>query len=97
MTFLAASAAGLLAIAGALGHAAVVYAEGTQCAGVNACKGQGECGGKGHDCAGKNACKGAGWVKKTTDADCITAGGTVVPAEPAAVAPAAPAAKPITQ
>lgn len=96
MTFLAASAAGLLALAGAMGNAAVVYAD-VMCAGVNACKGQGECGGVGHDCAGKNACKGAGWVNKTTDADCITAGGTVVPSEPAADLAAFPTAAPVTQ
>ena len=34
-----------------------------QCHGVNACKGTGDCGGKGHHCAGKNACKGKGWTK----------------------------------
>lgn len=96
MTFLAASAAGLLAIAGAMGNAAVVYAD-VQCAGVNACKGQGECGGKGHDCAGKNGCKGAGWVHQATEADCITAGGTVVPSEPIVDAPAVLTAAPVTQ
>lgn len=36
-----------------------------ECSGVNACKGTGECGGKGHECAGKNECKGHGWVKKS--------------------------------
>lgn len=34
-----------------------------ECHGINACKGKGECGGKGHSCAGKNSCKGKGWVK----------------------------------
>ena len=33
-----------------------------ECWGVNACKGQGACGGVGHECAGQNACKGKGWV-----------------------------------
>jgi hypothetical protein len=46
-----------------------------ECAGVNACKGQGECGGAGHGCAGKNACKGQGWLGKTSD-ECKAAGGT---------------------
>ena len=92
MTFLAASAAGFLAIVGAVAHAGVVYAEGVQCAGINGCKGTGECGGVGHDCAGKNACKGEGWVTKVTEADCLADKGTVVPkaAAPAA-APAVPA------
>ncbi len=33
-----------------------------ECWGVNACKGQGACGGVGHECAGQNACKGQGWL-----------------------------------
>jgi uncharacterized membrane protein len=33
------------------------------CYGVNACKGKGDCGGKGHSCAGENACKGKGYLK----------------------------------
>ena len=45
------------------------------CHGVNACKGKGECGGKGHSCAGKNECKGKGWLKMT-EADCKAKGGT---------------------
>ena len=75
---LAASVAGLLALAGTLAQAGVVYAD-VQCGGVNGCKGQGECGGKGSSCAGKNECKGQGWVTKATEADCTQAGGTVVP------------------
>ena len=46
-----------------------------ECHGINACKGQGECGGPGHECAGKNTCKGQGWVTKTAD-DCKALGGT---------------------
>lgn len=46
-----------------------------ECHGVNACKGSGACGGKGHSCAGKNACKGKGWVKKTKK-ECEAKGGT---------------------
>ena len=33
-----------------------------ECWGVNACKGQGACGGVDHECAGQNACKGQGWL-----------------------------------
>ena len=87
-TLIAASIAGLVAMVGAMSTAGVVYAEGTHCSGINACKGQGECGGEGHSCAGKNGCKGAGWVTKASDAECAAAGGTVLPA----AAPAAPAA-----
>jgi hypothetical protein len=46
------------------------------CAGINACKGKGECGGATHDCAGKNECKGKGWIS-TSEADCKAKGGTV--------------------
>lgn len=45
-----------------------------ECHGINACHGQGECGGAGHSCAGKNTCKGAGWLTKTQK-DCEDAGG----------------------
>ena len=43
-----------------------------KCEGVNACKGQGACGGAGHDCSGKNACKGQGYVE-LTQAECDAA------------------------
>ena len=46
-----------------------------ECHGVNSCKGQGECGGKGWSCAGKNTCKGQGWVT-LTKAECSQKGGT---------------------
>ena len=45
------------------------------CSGVNACKGKGECGGKGHSCAGHNECKGKGWLKMT-EAECKAKGGS---------------------
>ena len=59
---LAASIAGLMAVAGVPASTGIAYAE-VNCAGANACKGMGDCGGKGHSCAGQNACKGQGWVK----------------------------------
>lgn len=51
-----------------------------KCAGINECKGHGECGAAdgSHDCAGKNACKGKGWVKVATEKECTDKGGTVV-------------------
>lgn len=82
---LAASVAGLLTVVGVMAKAGVVYAD-VHCAGINACKGQGECGGKGNSCAGKNECKGKGWITKKTAADCTTVGGTVLPVEPKPVA-----------
>lgn len=49
-----------------------------ECHGINGCKGQGECSGKGNGCAGKNGCKGQGW-KKMTKADCKKAKGKFKP------------------
>lgn len=67
---IAASVAGILAVAGTIA-APAAHAEGVECWGVNKCKGQGECGGKGHSCAGQNGCKGQGWVT-AKDADTCT-------------------------
>lgn len=49
-----------------------------ECHGINGCKGQGECSGKGNGCAGKNGCKGQGW-KKMTKTDCTKAKGKFKP------------------
>ncbi len=73
---LAASVAGLLAVSGVAMSAGNVFAADVNCVGVNACKGLGDCGGKGNSCAGKNACKGTGWVKTSAEA-CQKIGGTV--------------------
>ena len=81
---LAASVAGLMAMTGVLSTASMVFAEEVNCSGINACKGTGACAGKGNSCAGKNACKGQGWSKSASEAECVKAGGTVVPAAPAA-------------
>ena len=73
----AASVAGLLAVSGLVGSASNVYADDVNCAGVNACKSMGDCGGKGNSCAGKNACKGQGWLKFPSSELCSKVGGTV--------------------
>lgn len=49
-----------------------------QCHGVNSCKGQGECSGKGHECGGQNECKGQGW-NKSTEAACAEQKGEFKP------------------
>jgi uncharacterized membrane protein len=75
---LASAVAGLLALnaLGGTAWAADKTEDGKiKCYGANACKGQGACGGAGHDCAGKNACKGKGWVEMSAD-DCKAKGGT---------------------
>lgn len=46
------------------------------CAGVNACKGMGECKTANNGCAGQNACKGQGIVNVTPE-KCHADGGTV--------------------
>ncbi len=66
-TLVTAALSGLLLAAGTAVSTAPMT-EG-KCFGINACKGKGDCGGKGHDCAGKNSCKGKGW-KKMTKAQC---------------------------
>lgn len=79
---LASAAAGLLTLATTIGAATPAHAEDVECYGVNKCKAQGECGGKGHDCAGHNDCAGKGWV--TLDKQkCIAQGGRLT-VEPAA-------------
>ena len=64
--FVAASVAGLLAAAGAVGFGRQAQADETgkvPCYGINKCKGAGDCGGKGYSCAGKNGCAGQGFLK----------------------------------
>lgn len=78
---LAASVAGLMAMTGFAMLPATAYAD-VHCYGVNGCKGQGECGGKGHGCAGHNACKGQGWVNVADEQTCLSMeGGSLTPAE----------------
>jgi uncharacterized membrane protein len=72
-----ASVAGLLAVSGAVLPHTAAFAADVHCHGVNACKGVGDCGGKGHGCAGKNSCKGEGWVGFPSEELCSKVGGTV--------------------
>ena len=69
-----AAVAGLLLGAGSPTTVNAEDAAKGECWGVNGCKGQGDCAGKGHSCAGENSCKGKGWVKMTK-ADCEAKGG----------------------
>jgi len=88
---IAASVATLLA-SGTLmagGSAAKTEAK-VHCAGINACKGHGECAGDGHGCAGGNSCKGKGWVDVSAK-ECTEKKGTVMGQEKKS-APAASAA-----
>jgi len=77
---LAASMAGLMAVTGAAISSQTAYAADVHCYGVNACKGTGDCGGKGHSCAGKNACKGAGFKSVESKEACLAMdGGSLTP------------------
>jgi uncharacterized membrane protein len=75
---LIASAAATLVLGGAVLARADQKTGGdmVHCAGVNSCKGQGECAGAGHSCAGMNSCKGQGWVELSKE-DCAKKGGKV--------------------
>lgn len=72
---IAASVAGLIAATGAAFSGSAFAEDKVACYGVNACKGTGECGGKGHACAGKNACKGQGVAMMEKEACLSTEGG----------------------
>ena len=52
--------------------------KGVKCAGVNACKGRGECGGADSSCRGMNDCKGQAWITVATKKQCADQGGKVV-------------------
>ena len=72
---IAASIAGLIAASNvAVMTQAQAADEKENCYGLNACKGQGACGGKDHSCAGKNACKGMGIVQ-VAKGTCVEQGG----------------------
>ncbi|MBI3785276.1 MAG: hypothetical protein HY270_17935 [Deltaproteobacteria bacterium] len=72
---IAAAVAGLFVAHGVMAQEAGKPAT-VKCEGINGCKGQGACGGAGHDCAGKNECKGKGWIE-TSAAECQSKGGTI--------------------
>ncbi len=75
---IASAALGLLA--GGMGCASEAEGAATKCAGINGCKGHGECAAAdgSHDCGGKNACKGKGWIKVDSAEECTAQGGTVL-------------------
>jgi uncharacterized membrane protein len=75
---IATAVAGMFLARGVFAESGTTKAEAKKvhCEGVNACKGQGACGGAGHDCAGKNECKGKGWLEMSAD-ECKAKGGTV--------------------
>jgi hypothetical protein len=77
-SLLAASVASLfVSVAPAI--AAPAGADEVICDGINGCKGQGTCAGKGHACGGQNGCKGQGHTKTSAD-NCKAKGGKIVKA-----------------
>ena len=78
---IATAVACFLTAAGTASMVSNAQAEGTACYGINACKGTGECGGKGHSCAGKNECAGKGYLKLDKDTCLKIKGGRLTPEE----------------
>jgi len=79
---IAASVAGLLAVAAPLVMTSSAFAEGVPCYGINKCAKTGDCGGKGHGCAGKNACEGKGYISLPDKDTCLKIkGGSLTPLE----------------
>jgi hypothetical protein len=75
----AATAAFALLAAGAPQLAASAGKEASvKCAGINECKGHGECQTATNDCKGHNSCKSEGWVTKPSAENCRAAGGKVI-------------------
>lgn len=66
-----------MALAGSISAGTLTEEKG-KCYGVNACKGQGECGTKENGCAGQNSCKGKAWISLTKK-ECEAKGGTFEP------------------
>ena len=77
---LVASAVASLVLSGAVGAKAgeAKGAEAVNCAGINACKGQGSCAGAENACKAQNSCKGQGWVETRSAEECKEKGGEVV-------------------
>lgn len=73
--FALAASAALLTGCVTSGNSSTASTDMGECHGINSCKGQGACGGKGHSCAGKNSCKGQGWLKMN-ESTCKEKGGT---------------------
>lgn len=71
----ASAVAGLFA-AGAPGVVTAKESAKVKCAGVNSCKGKGQCHSATTSCAGMNSCKGKGWVEMT-DKECKEKKGTI--------------------
>ena len=81
-SLIAASIAGLIAVAGTAIVPSVTFAADENCYGINACKGAGDCGGKASSCAGQNACKGQGFIKLPSGTCAkIQGGSTTAPTE----------------
>ena len=74
---LAASIAGLMTVATTAVATNAQAEDAVPCYSINACKGTGDCGGKGYSCAGKNACKGQGFIKLPADTCTRINGGTL--------------------
>ncbi len=78
---LIAAAAAALALSGSVYAAPAAGADDTvHCAGVNSCKGKGDCKTAENACKGQNTCKGHGFLALKA-ADCTAKGGKVIDAK----------------
>jgi len=77
--FVLAAAAASMFVAGSVALTPIpAAADGVKCAGVNSCKGHGECASATNSCKGQNACKGQGWISADSADACTGQGGTVI-------------------
>ncbi|MHB1845678.1 MAG: BufA2 family periplasmic bufferin-type metallophore [Deltaproteobacteria bacterium] len=76
---LAGAVAGLFTGGNALAASKAKKAD-VNCAGINACKGQGSCAGADNSCKAQNSCKGKGWVTVSAK-ECKAKHGKVVAAK----------------
>ena len=76
---LLAAAAAALAFSGVAGAATTSVSAGdaVHCAGVNSCKGKGDCATAENACKGQNACKGHGFIGEKAGA-CLAKGGKII-------------------
>jgi len=76
---LLAAAAAALALSGAVSAATTTISTGdtVHCAGINSCKGKGDCATAENACKGQNTCKGHGFVASKAGA-CLAKGGKII-------------------
>ena len=75
---IATAAAAMFALGTAATVAHAADAPMVKCGGINSCKGTSDCKSANSSCKGQNSCKGQGWLSKSSEAECKSAGGMVL-------------------